>query len=343
MTLRPLPLRALHAAGGAAFGPSGEWEVPLRYEDPAAEAQAARAAAGLADLSHFGRFVFKGPDRAEFLHGLLTSDVKGLASGRGQPSCLLTPKGKVTADFSLYNRGDDFLAVVPPEAAPALPAALGKYLPLSDTVLEAPDAGSFYLQGPRSADVLSKVFQKHPRAGECVEAAWEGRSFSLLSYPALKPAGTLILFPTDAGAKIWHALLAAGREAGLKPLGAEALEELWLEAGAPPAAAYREMELYPSEIGLDQAVNNEKGCYLGQEAVARLRTHGRAKHALARLKVEEAAAGAGVFLKDEAVGKIVAAARPAGGGMQARAVIRADLNIPGTDLSVNGRPAQVLG
>ena len=90
-----LPLHATHEQTGATFAEVEGWLVPARYGDPAAEHEAVRERAGLIDRSERGKIEVTGKDRATFLHGLVSNDVKGLTPGQGNESALLDVHGKV--------------------------------------------------------------------------------------------------------------------------------------------------------------------------------------------------------------------------------------------------------
>src|SRR5687767_448413 len=103
MTVRAsLPLRYLHEQRNASFVEAFGLEVPARYGDPRREYEAASSSAALADVSYVGKMLVSGPDAREFLQGLVTNDVSGLAPGHALPACLLTAQGKLTADFWLH-------------------------------------------------------------------------------------------------------------------------------------------------------------------------------------------------------------------------------------------------
>jgi len=260
LTMIALPLREVHRAAGAVFGPVGEWELPLRYAGLEAEHQAAKASLAVADVSFLAKRRFTGPDAQAFLHGLLTSDIEGLAVGQAALACLLTPKGKIIAPFWLCHRGGDFLALAEPAAAAALHAGLQKFLLLSDTRLEdASDLGLFLVLGPKAgaaAAAATSVFPLGPHR--------------------------LVVCRADAAANTWTALIAAGA----RPLGHEALEALRVEAGVPAFGREVLPEVFPQEVNLGAAISYDKGCYLGQETMARIRTYGRLQRRLVGLKTE---------------------------------------------------------
>lgn len=178
---------------------------------------------------------FRGPDVSRFLQGLLTNDVEALRGTEGQATCLLTPKGKLVSYLALYRRGEDMLALCPEESAPAARAVFAKHLPLSKTEMAEEDAPWLAL-GPRVPE--------------------EGLDLGCL-LPNLR------------------ARALASAPAGAEPLSAEAFEVLRVEAGLPAMGRDTDAESLPPELGLERAISYEKGCYMGQETMAKLKNLGR--------------------------------------------------------------------
>lgn len=348
---RHLPLHPVHQALGAVFQTAGDWELPARYAGPLREYEAARGACALADVSHWGKLLFSGADRAEFLNGLLTNDVQNLPPGKGFPACLLTPHGKLTGDFWLYNRGEDLLSLHPSPAAPAVSRSLSKYLPLSETVLEDLTASHalFSLSGPRASDVLQKTLGVAvPGPLGCADLLWNEAPATLFSWPAYQPDGFLILGPAPAARSLWSALLETGRPAGLQPLGFEALEILRVESGRPAFGVDMNEDNYPLEAGLEEAVSFTKGCYLGQETTARTKHHARLPRRLAGLRLSaRARPGASLLREGRPAATITSVVEsPALGGTLALALVPADRSEPGARFEIGdekgGAAAEVV-
>src|SRR5579885_1419530 len=97
---------------------------------------AARHRAAVADVSDWGKILYRGADRHKALNGLFSADILHLEPGRGRLSCVLTPKGKLVADFALYDLGDEFLSLQLPQATGRIGEALKKPLMLSETTIE---------------------------------------------------------------------------------------------------------------------------------------------------------------------------------------------------------------
>ncbi len=312
--MKRLPLHDLHAARGAVFTEAFGWTLPSRYGEPAQEYEAAVSTVALSDLGFTGKALFSGSDRREFLQGLLTNDVARLGPGDASPACLLTAKGKLVADFRLYERPSDFLALSLDPVAPARALeALSKHFLLSDTegrdVSEA--LGALFLAGPKAAFLLEKAFGAPFPDGRAVTALpssddslWACRS------PIFGLEGFLVLSPAEASPRLWEACATAGRDLGLRFMGHEAAEMFRVEAGVPRFGADVDGDVYPIEANLEDAVSYDKGCYLGQETTARLKYKGRPPRRLTAVRTEAPAVpGDAVTAEGRALGTVSSSAR----------------------------------
>lgn len=300
---RRLPLHSWHEARGAVLRRVGDWELPAHYGDALKEYQAASEGAAVADISHWGKLVFTGSDSLEFLQGLVTNDLKN--TGSALPACFLTPKGKLVAEVFFVDRGDDMLCLAEPLSAAAFSQGLAKFLPLSNTTMQ--DVGQdfclFHLLGPKAAELLAEVVGE---AGSSRAVAWQGGNIWVAPWPKEAGGGCMVVVPRLAGGDI----LKKVSTQGALPAGFDALETLRVERGAPRLGIDADGENFPVEVNLGHTINYDKGCYLGQETMARLRTYGRATRRLVGLKLPDLPPlDSPVTSRGEVVGKISSAAR----------------------------------
>ena len=198
--------------------------------DPLQDYQAAREKTALFDMSGLGKLLFKGPDRQAYLNGQFSSDIKNLKGGQGLPTCVLTPKGKLEADFVLYDRAEDLLSIHQPQATSAILGALKKSLPLADVTVEDVTGRfcSFWIGGRKVPEVLEAVFDAPfnlpPYA--CRPAAWKNGQIWVLSDPRLTKESLLLLAPNAAAPDLKDALLDKGRPYDLTAIGPQAVEML---------------------------------------------------------------------------------------------------------------------
>ncbi len=217
-----------------------------------------------------GALLVGGADGGAFLHAQLTSDVAALAPGQGQLAARLDRKGALKAWFSLHRLPDrgqplpTYLAILPRDEIPGLIVDLEKYVVALDVLLEdvSDDFDGDVVQGPAAADTIAgrdNLSIADDGGGFRIVRSWTGDPGYLSLTPRGAPATDLpqARWNDDDDARLaWNWLLV---EAGVLRLGRD------LDAGR---------RVLP-ETGLDtQVVSTTKGCYLGQEVVARIRTYG---------------------------------------------------------------------
>ncbi len=235
----------------------------------------AAAREGLAHRVIAGVLAVEGGARAEFLQGQVTQDVRGLAAGESRPVAGLTSKGKLLYFGRLVGESERLLLLIPEEAIPAVAAHLARYAVFQKVSIR--DASADYL----------RVALYGPAA-----AAWASPSGVRLS-PEGEIAGE-ILAPAAASGAIRESLA----KAGSLPLTDSTAEALRVEAGRPKLFQDATDANLPDEIGLQAAISSTKGCYVGQEVVARLRTYGRVNRRLAGLRFAGALLPPGTVFPD---------------------------------------------
>jgi folate-binding protein YgfZ len=288
-----------------------------------------RQGAGLVDRSDRGKLLLTGGEAAEYLQGQVTNDVEALAPGEGCYAALLTHKGKVVADMRIL-RGPDWL-LIDTERAALGPLArnvdmysIGRDVQMRDVTAER---AILSLVGPAARDALDA----DPPAQE---HAWvEGRHG--------------IYVTTDLGVDVIaraEDAEAARQALGVDPVPPEAAELARIESGRPRHGIDFDADTIPQEAGLNErAVSFTKGCYVGQETVARLHYKGKPNRHLRGLKLSEAGQmGEPVMLGDREVGRLGSTAVSPVHGPIALALIRREA-APGAEVTVgeSARPAVV--
>jgi len=338
-----LPLSRWHVERGAYLGPENGWELPTHYGDAAGETLAGRRAVGLIDLSHHGRLRIQGPDRVRFLNGLVTNDLAALRPGQGCWCAALTVKGRVLADFHLYARPDELLL----ECEAGWQVRLKEHFS-SRVIREKVDfadaseeLGLLGLYGPRACEVLDA-------AGISGTSSWPlfahgdvtiGNTTAILARTdGLGGPGFELFVPRDGLESAWSALEQAGLDRGMRFLGTKAFEALRIEAGRPRLGRDLGEETLATEARLGAAISLTKGCYLGQEVVARTTHRGHTNRELVGLKVASKVVppkGAKIFVGGAEVGWVTSAAWSASAsGPIALGYLRVEHNAPGTTLEL---------
>lgn len=258
-----------------------------------------------------GFLTVSGADRVPFVHGLVTADVRSLTPGSGTGALLLNHRGHALVQLTVVNLGDRLLLAIEGGQTDFVRAELDRHI-IFDQVTLADETGTWQqltVQGPEAARVADAV-----AAG--VELA--GRAAVRRS-----AAGGLDLFFTGDRERA-SALAAAAGSAELTPAGLDAARVAGL---APQAATEAGEGVLPQEAGLEPLVSYRKGCYLGQEIMARIEARGNLRRGLRRLHLTGDPAGErDIKLDDRSVGRLGTVV-PAenGSGSSALAVIRLDL------------------
>lgn len=318
--------------------------------------RAARRRAAFIDLSTRGRLVLHGADRASYLQGLLTNDVVALQPGEGCYSALLTPQGRMTADMTVVNLGDELLLDVDAGVTTRLLDRFREFVFTEDVTVEDRTAawGEVGVHGPAAArlvaDLVRPVEDGAPLGADALarrpeHRQWCGR-FGDAPVAAVRSdeiGETGFVLYAAAGAV--RPLADALARAGAARLDAETFALLRLEAGRPAFPADLDESTIPLEAGIEsRAVSLSKGCYVGQEVIVRIlhRGQGRVARRLVGLVLDEDGpppeAGAALFAADrpaaEPVGRVTTARRsPALERTIALGYVKRELAAPGTRLA----------
>lgn len=318
-----------------ALGDVGGRSVVLAYGSVAAEYEALHTRAALFDRSHRGRLRVLGARAAEMVAGLVTNDVSALAPGQGCYAAALTAKGKIVADLRIFVQEDGVFVDAPPRATDAWAAMVKKFVNPRiaahvDETARLRDLGVF---GPNARHVMSALTgvpspalsALAPYSHLALEI--DGQAVMLARVPDLSVDGFELIVPAEMHPALW----ARAVDAGAAPAGLDAWEIARVEAGRPEWGLDMDDTTIPQEANFDElhAISYTKGCYVGQETVARVHFRGHVNKHLRGLR----AAGlepppTGATLHDETgaqVGDVRTAVRsPALGGI-ALAMVRREV------------------
>ena len=323
----------------AAVGRNGEIagrEVVLDYGDVAREYAALRDGAMLVDRSHRGRLRFTGEKAREVLAGLVTNDVLALTPGDGCYACALTAKGKIVSDLRVFATADGAIADFPVRAATAFRELIRKYV--NPRLVRFADADSelaqFGVYGSASRRVVSVVFgvgedildALKPFSHITARGALVAHSFEL-GVPGFE-----VFAPASDGPDLWAELA----RAGATPSGLDAWEIARVEAGRPEWGIDMDESSLVQEANMDElyAISYTKGCYTGQETVARVHFRGHVNRHLRAVRHrhhEAIPAGAElVGADDRVVGEIKSSVISPRLGSIAMAMVRREIELPST-------------
>ena len=319
--------------------------------NPQQQAAAVRSGAGLFALAGRGLVAVTGSDRVRWLDGMVSNDVQSLVPGAERSGCyatLLTPQGRIVSDLHVLLRPDAFWLELAAEALASAIERLDRYIVADDVALvdRSAEFARLALEGPAAARILAEVAGSDPSlaADACVDLTIAGAQVLVAAFGWSGEPGFQLFAPPAAAAAVEEALVAAGAAYALVRADAEALEILRIEAGVPRQGRELDDEVLPAEARLDRAVSQTKGCYTGQEVVARMQSRGRVSHLLVGLHFADGAppeVDQTVNAGEKKVGEVTSACISPAAGAIALAYVRHAHAEPGTSLAVAGREARV--
>ncbi|MDL2718061.1 MAG: glycine cleavage T C-terminal barrel domain-containing protein [Acidobacteriota bacterium] len=287
----------------------------------------------LFDLGARGAIVLTGNDRASFLHGLVTNDVKKLTPGQGCAAAFLTSKGKMLADCVVLCEEDRLGLDCEPELSGKIEDLLRKYLVFNDVQIGNVNAENhvFHLTGASPGDAVEDLLRRsigfgdgstlprEPHAHATVLGAAAGGAIRIIRENRTGVPGYDLRLPSSLSKQIFSSLLSEG--AHLES--SERLDALRIVAGIPRWGFELTDAVLPDEAGLRERgfISENKGCYVGQETVARIKTYGHVNRKLVLLTVSGGCPKTGerIFFEGEESGTVTSAA-PAVTGAEAAAL-----------------------
>ncbi len=272
--LRQSTLYEIQQSAGASFIQHRDWETAERFSSIKDEYEVLKSLAGLIDLSSAGVLELAGPDRVRFLHGMITNDVKALQPGRGCYALMLSPQGKTLADLQVYCLEESFLLTIEADLREKLLSSLKKYV-IGDRVDlqdRSEDLTVLSLQGPASRRFLTQInstLESLEQPYDHMEIEINHSSVRVCKVNRSGRGGYDLIFPHQQLMKVWNRLLEKGSPLGIRPVGLAAFNIHRVEAGIPWYGFDLDDSNIPLEAGLSSAISFNKGCYVGQETIAR--------------------------------------------------------------------------
>jgi tRNA-modifying protein YgfZ len=299
-------LRELQALNGAVFADLNSiGQIPLRYENETEAIASANQAIALVDRSHWGLIQVTGPDRLRFLHNQSTNEFQRLQPGQGCETVFLTSTARTIDLVTAYMTEDTTLLLVSPNRRQRIMEWLDRYLFPADRV-ELEDItnqmATFSLMGPGSLALGASwglEGDRPPHSHQILTLAESPVRVAVGSGLSL-PGYTLICSINQAPS-LWKFLTAVGAV----PLGEQGWEQLRIQQGRPAPDCELTEDYNPLEAGLWHNISFDKGCYIGQETIARLNTYKGVKVQLWGVKLQAPATpGTVVTLGSEKVGTL---------------------------------------
>ena len=285
--------------------------VVLSYSNVGAEYEALRRRAIVVNRSHRARMRFTGPKAGDVLTGLLTNDVDALLPGQGQYAAALTAKGKVVADVRVLRLEDGYVTDASPRARDGWHGIVRKYVNprLATYADESASLHALGVFGSQARYVVEQITGIGHSALALlpsyshVSVASDGTAMIVMRSPDLELEGYELFIPADRFAVVWEAAL----HARATPAGLAAWEIARVEAGRPEYGIDMDDATIAQEANLEElgAISYTKGCYTGQEVVARVHFRGHVNRALRGLRASGTAAPPTSASLFDATGKAV--------------------------------------
>jgi folate-binding protein YgfZ len=291
-----------------------------RFGDPQAEFAALRDSCGVYDLGYRAKIALTGGDRVRWLNGMVTNNIRDLSAGNGAYAFLLNPQGHILGDLYAYNRGESITVDTDSAQVEKLLATFDHYIIMDDVEVAnlSEQLTSLGIGGRKAREVMQKSGVKIPDLQPlqlheiqcdcecgCVKCTVVRTDDAIESYE--------IWLAPDHVRPLWNALVAAGAS----PIGFEAFEINRIASGIPRYGVdIRERDL-PQETEQARALNFNKGCYVGQEIVERIRSRGAVHRKFSGFLAEGGDAitpGTKIVAGEKEVGEITSAATIRAGG-----------------------------
>jgi aminomethyltransferase len=315
------------------------------------EVAAVRSGAGLFRLAGRGLLSITGDDRVRWLDGMVSNDVRELAADADRSGChalLLTAKGRIVADLHVLGRKDAFWLETAASAVAVAKDTLEHHVIADDVaVVDLSDAlERIGIEGPNARAALEAA------SGQAIDLAPHGwTEVWLADFPVTVARfgwsvadGYQLITPLGAREAVAASVLESAASVGLVEAGAEALEILRIEAGTPRLGAELDETVLPAEANLAEAVSQTKGCYVGQEVVARMHSRGRVSHRLVGFRVlgaELPEAGSELFAAGRRIGELTSVCVSPRFGPIALGFVRAVHAAAGSELAAGSSAVRV--
>lgn len=311
-------------------------------------AKRVRAGVGLFELEDRGLLEVRGTDRVRWLDGMITADVKALdrrGDGAGAAALLLTHRGAIVADLHVVRIGDALLLECRRDGLPKVRAALERRIIADDVVLadRSEDFAVLGVEGAGSAAVVARVLDEGvpPARDDWRSARIAGVAVLVAGFGWSGEQAFQIRMAKASRERVRDAIEQAARAAGVDCIRGDRalLELLRVESGIPALGSELDEEVLPPEARLEPAIAVNKGCYVGQEIVARLRSRGQVNHLLVGLRIDGDVGpqpGAALSVAGRTTGELTSVVHSPSEGWIALAYVRREHAEPGTAVAIAG-------
>ena len=321
--------------------------TPQQFDAPAQEIAALTRGAAAHDLGWMRCVQVRGEDRFRWLSGMVTNTVKDLSPNAGASNLVLNSQGRIQGDLTVWRDGDNLELQIDADQYDKLMAHLNHFIIMDDVELVLQDSSretAVGLTGPKAVEVLDRIGLSAPTDQMTrVRVEWNGLDLRVQqTYGVL--ADHFEIWTQIAGlATLWRALSTAGAI----PVGSSSLEAFRIAEGIPVYGIDIAERDLPQETSQMRALHFNKGCYLGQEIVERIRSRGNVHRHLRQVELDGPLSGteSELLLEGSPVAKITSAAElPLESGVRrfALAMMRSEAEVKNQPLTYSAGTARIL-
>ena len=285
----------------------------LDYGNAVEEHKNVRENVGIIDLSFIGKIKVTGKDNATYLHNRLSNSIETLKTGQGCYATLLDYKGRMISDLWVHRLADLILVTTNAHTCKELYDNFQKFIFSEDVQFEdiTDSWGIISVQGPNSKLLINKVFNSQldeMQIRDIREMEFQNINGFITKTEWTGEEGYHLIYPNNILSSLWSELINQGKELNVRPFGLTAFDSLRLEAGIPIFNRDMNNENIPLESGLkERAISYTKGCYPGQEIIARITNLGHPRQMLVGLEIQSekpVSAKSTINVDEQEIGKI---------------------------------------
>ncbi len=321
--------------------------IPLHYGDERREYHAALEAAVLMDRSHEGRFEIEGRDRLEVMHRISTNDLTSLQPGGGRPTIFTNANARILDRATIYNRGERALVLTEPGRGEALRHYLQRNIFFNDEarLIDLSESTRQFVLHGSNADAIGLRLAPDLAPMHVTDRQIAGAKVVIMRDKPISGSHWRMVVPKEQADLVWDAILSLGAADGLIPAGSLTYGVLRIRAGRPGAGRELTTDYIPLELGLWDEVSFTKGCYTGQEIIARMESRGRLAKTIVTLKLSaNVAAPAKISADGHEIGTLTSSAETPDGEFIGIGVIKVAAAQIGAQIMIgDGVEAQISG
>jgi folate-binding protein YgfZ len=338
------PLETTYLQLGATWTTASGCVLPERFSEVTQECRAVREGAGVIDRSDRAWLEATGDDAVRFVHGMVSNQVKELAPGDGRYALLLDAHGHILADLYALRLVEGLLLETHWSLKERVRETLEKFIIADDVELfdRSDRLTALSVEGPAAGKLLTVAGAARLPTGEGnhSETQLADAPLRIVRVSETGEDGYRLVFAVEHAPNVWEALAGQRDAAAWQPVGHAALNVLRVEAGIPRYGVDVDERTLPPEAGLEaRAISYNKGCYVGQETVERIRSRGHVNRRLVGLQLPGdslPAPGAKLSADGKEVGWITSAVESPSLGCIALGYVRREYLASGTKLALEG-------